>query len=116
MYIGVTSGVADFRRQKLLKHPQNPYSIERACHKLSKTSSHALIDAVGGSNHHSECATRALSGPNSAGRGKAGPQGLIRGRGSSAPEQILDHDFFQNSFFYFAPNTILDTFTTFWRL
>ena len=53
-----------YRPQEHLKHPQNPYSIERACHKLSKTPSHVLIDAVGGSHHHFECATRALSGPN----------------------------------------------------
>ena len=53
----------DFRHQKLLKHPQTPYSIERAGHKLSKTPSHALIDAVGGSQHHFECTTCALAGP-----------------------------------------------------
>ena len=73
MYIRCTGGGGDFRPQKLLKHPQNPYSIERACYKLSETPSHALIVAVGGSEHHSECATRALSGPNRTRRGKAGP-------------------------------------------
>ena len=77
MYIGGTSGHGDFRHQKLLKHPQNPYSIETACYKLSETPSHALIVAVGGSAHHSECATRALSGPNRTGRD------LVRPRGSS---------------------------------
>ena len=30
VYIGGTGGDRDFRHQKLLKHPQNPYSIERA--------------------------------------------------------------------------------------
>ena len=63
----------DLGHQKLLKHPQNPYSIERVGHKLSKTPSHALIDAVGGSHHPFECTTRALSGPNRTRRGKAGP-------------------------------------------
>ena len=48
--------------QELLQHPQNPYSIGRACHKLSKTPPHARIGAVGGPHHHVECATRALSG------------------------------------------------------
>ena len=54
----------DLGHQKLLKHPQNLYSIERAGRKLSKTPLHALIDAVGGPHHHFECTTRALSGPN----------------------------------------------------
>ena len=44
----------DLRHQKLSKHPQNPYSIVRGERKRSKTPSHALIDAVGGSNHHFE--------------------------------------------------------------
>ena len=30
VYIRCTFRVGDFGRQKLLKHPQNPYSIERA--------------------------------------------------------------------------------------
>ena len=58
----------DFRRQKLLKHPQNSYSIERVCRELSKTPSYALIDAIGGSIHHFECAGRAFSGPNQTAR------------------------------------------------
>ena len=60
MYIRGTGGDGDFRRQKLLKHPQNQYSIERACHKLSETPSHALIGAVGGLHHHFEYTTRAF--------------------------------------------------------
>ena len=41
------------KEKKLLKRPQNPYSIERACHKLSKMPSHARIGEVGRSHHHS---------------------------------------------------------------
>ena len=54
----------DFRLQKLLKHPQNLYSIERAGHKLSQSPPRALIGAVGDSQDHFECTTRALAGPN----------------------------------------------------
>ena len=83
------AGCCDLRHHKFLKHPHNPYSIERASHKLSKTPSHALIDAVGGPDHHFEYTTRALSAPIPARRAKARPQGLIRGRGSFA-SQIAD--------------------------
>ena len=68
----------DLRHQNLPKHPQNPYSIERACHKLSKTPSLARIGAVGGPDHHFECAMRALSEANRARRGQTS---LIRGSG-----------------------------------
>ena len=70
----------DLGHQKLLKHPQNPYSIERVGHKLSKTPSPALIDAVGGSNHPFECTTRALSSPNRTRLDRAAHLGLIRGK------------------------------------
>ena len=68
MYIRCTAESRDFQRQKLLKHPQNSYSIERVCRELSKTPSYALIDAIGGSIHHFECAGRAFSGPNQTAR------------------------------------------------
>ena len=64
-------------RLELLKHPQNPYSIERASHKLSITPSHALLDAVGGLHDHFECAARALFAQSWTRREQAGP---IRGR------------------------------------
>ena len=64
VYIRATSLCRILRHRELLKHLRNPYSIERACHKLSKTPSHALIDAVGGPHHHFECTTCALSDPN----------------------------------------------------
>ena len=79
----------DLGHPKLLKHSQNPYSIERVDHKLSKTPSHALIDAVGGSQHRFECTMRALSVPNRARRGKVGPQGLIRGGVGERRNNIL---------------------------
>ena len=85
----IQAGYRDLRRQKLSKHPQNPYSIERGDRKRSKTPSHALIDAAGGPHHHFECIARALSGPSRTRSGKAGPQGLIRGRGFSVPERNL---------------------------
>ena len=44
----------DLRHQKLSKHQQNLYSIERGDRKRSKTPSHDLIDAVGGRHHHFE--------------------------------------------------------------
>ena len=88
VYIGVTltdsHGSRIYRRQGRPKRPQNPYSIERACHKLSKTPSHALIDAVGGPHHHFECNTCTLYGPNRARRDQTRPQGLIRGEGEVA--------------------------------
>ena len=69
----------DLWHQKLPKHPQNPYSIERGDRKRSKTPSHALIDAAGGPHHHFECATRALSGPSRAKLDRAAHPSLIRG-------------------------------------
>ena len=71
--------------QKLLKHPQNPYSIERVAHKLSKTPSHALIDAVGGSNHHFEYITPTFPA-------EAGPGAAKQDRKTSTgfPSRIAD--------------------------
>ena len=59
----LSARLADFRHYDHLKHPQNQYSMERACHNLSKTPSHALIDAVVGAYHHFENTTRALPDP-----------------------------------------------------
>ena len=50
----VSARYRDLRHQKLSKHPQNLYSIERGDRKRSKTPSHDLIDAVGGPHRHFE--------------------------------------------------------------
>ena len=71
----IQSRDCDLRHQNLSKHPANPYSFERACHKLSKTPSLARIGAVGGPHHHSECTTRALSDPNRARQDRAARPG-----------------------------------------
>ena len=77
VYIRVPTLCCRFWHSDPLKHPQNPYSIESACDKLSKTPSHARIGAVGGSHHHFECSKHALSGPNQT---RGNKTGLIRGR------------------------------------
>ena len=41
-----------FRYQELFQHPRNPYSIERAWHKLSKTPPNIRIGSVDRSHHH----------------------------------------------------------------